>query len=88
MQRFRRLIETVIGQLVERFHIEKIRARDMWHLTSRLNRKIIGLQCLSWKIILAMTAILGVFLKDFSHPHQENFLVLISTLLIRMYSVR
>jgi len=28
MQRFRRLIETVIGQLVERFHIEKIRARD------------------------------------------------------------
>lgn len=25
MQRFRRLIETVIGQLVERFHIENIR---------------------------------------------------------------
>jgi len=26
----RRLIETVIGQLTERFHIEKIRARDLW----------------------------------------------------------
>lgn len=33
MQRFRRLIETVIGQLVERFHIEKIRVRNIWHLT-------------------------------------------------------
>ncbi|QFS52733.1 Transposase [Nostoc sphaeroides CCNUC1] len=28
MQRFRRLIEAVIGQLVDRFNIEKIRARD------------------------------------------------------------
>ncbi|MBF0290513.1 MAG: IS982 family transposase [SAR324 cluster bacterium] len=38
----RRLIETVIGQLSERFHIEKIRARDMWHLTNRINRKILS----------------------------------------------
>jgi Transposase DDE domain len=48
MQRFRRLIETVIGQLVERFHIEKIRARDMWHLTSRLNRKILAHTVCFW----------------------------------------
>ena len=32
----RRRIETVIGQLSERFNIEKIRARDFWHLTSRM----------------------------------------------------
>jgi hypothetical protein len=36
----RRLIETVIGQLSERFHIEKIWARDRRHLTNRLGRKI------------------------------------------------
>lgn len=41
LKRTRRLIETVIGQLTERFHIEKVWARDLWHLTSRLNRKIL-----------------------------------------------
>ena len=35
----RRLIETVIGQLVGRFHLEKVCARDIWHLSTRLNRK-------------------------------------------------
>lgn len=38
----RRGVETVIGQLTERFHIEKIWARDLWHLTSRLARKVLG----------------------------------------------
>lgn len=38
----RRLVETVIGQLAEQFHIEKIRARDVWHLTSRIGRKILA----------------------------------------------
>ncbi len=38
----RRLVETVIGQLAERFHLEKIRARDRWHLTSRIARKILA----------------------------------------------
>jgi len=38
----RRQIETVIGQLCERFHIEKVRARDLWHITSRLYRKLLG----------------------------------------------
>jgi hypothetical protein len=40
MSRQRRLVETVIGQLAERFHIETTRARDPWHLTSRIARKI------------------------------------------------
>ncbi|MBD2287588.1 MAG: IS982 family transposase [Microcystis sp.] len=48
MQRFRRLIETVIGQLVDRFNIEKVRARDMWHFTSRLNRKILAHTVCFW----------------------------------------
>jgi hypothetical protein len=38
----RRLIETVIGQLAERLHIEKVWARDLWHLTSRVARKILA----------------------------------------------
>ena len=38
----RRLIETVIGQRAERLPIEKVRARDLWHLTSRINRKVLA----------------------------------------------
>ena len=38
----RRLVETVIGQLAERFHIEKVRARDLWHQASRFWRKILA----------------------------------------------
>jgi hypothetical protein len=38
----RRLVETVIGQLAERFHIEKVRARDTWHLTNRFIRKLLA----------------------------------------------
>lgn len=38
----RRLIETVIGQLSERFNIEKVRARDLWHLTVRVGRKLLA----------------------------------------------
>lgn len=42
LTRVRRLIETVIGQLSEQFHIEKVRARDLWHLTSRTARKVLA----------------------------------------------
>ena len=37
-----RLVETVIGQLAERFEIEKTKARDIWHLTNRISRKILS----------------------------------------------
>lgn len=40
MMSTRRLVETVIGQLAERFQIENNRARDLWHLVSRLYRKV------------------------------------------------
>jgi hypothetical protein len=42
MMSTRRLIETVIGQLSERFHIEKIRARNMWRQVSRFWRKVLA----------------------------------------------
>lgn len=38
--RARHLVETVIGQLCERFEIERNRAHDLWHLVSRLYRKV------------------------------------------------
>jgi hypothetical protein len=38
----RRRIETVISQLVERYRTKRVRARDLWHLTSRFLRKILS----------------------------------------------
>ena len=38
----RRIIETVISQLSGRLHIEKVRARDRWHLTTRTVRKLLA----------------------------------------------
>lgn len=40
--RVRRRIETVIGQLAERFSFERVRARDRWHLTARVARKLLS----------------------------------------------
>lgn len=38
----RRLVETVIGQLTDRFQIEKVRARKLWYLTNRIVRKMLS----------------------------------------------
>ena len=38
----RRLVETVIGQLAGRFSVEKVWARDLWHFTNRLTRKVLS----------------------------------------------
>jgi hypothetical protein len=38
----RRLVDTVIGQLTEQFHIARVRARDLWHLTRRIHRKLLA----------------------------------------------
>ena len=43
----RRRIETVIGQLSERFAIKRVWARDEWHFCSRLLRKILAHTILS-----------------------------------------
>jgi len=42
LMRLRRLIETVNGQIVERFHGKRVWARDLWHLCSRLIRKVLS----------------------------------------------
>jgi hypothetical protein len=49
----RRLVETVIGQLTERFHIEKVRARDTWHLANRFICKVLAytMDCFLGKLL-------------------------------------
>ena len=42
LTRLRQVIETVIGQLATRFHAERTWARDLWHLTARLARKVLS----------------------------------------------
>ena len=42
LQRVRRRIETVIGQLEQRFNLAKTRARDVWHLTHQVTRKLLA----------------------------------------------
>lgn len=38
----RRRIETVLGQLVERYHLKRVWARDAWHLWSRWLRTVVS----------------------------------------------
>jgi hypothetical protein len=38
-------METVISQLVERYGAKRVRARDLWHLTSRFLRKVLSHTC-------------------------------------------
>jgi hypothetical protein len=40
--RLRQIIEPVIGQLAVRFHCQRTWARDLWHLSSRLARKLLS----------------------------------------------
>jgi hypothetical protein len=42
LARLRQVIEPVIGQLAVRFHCQRTWARDLWHLTSRLARKLLS----------------------------------------------
>jgi len=41
-KRIRRLIETVGNQLINNLHAKKVWARDLWHLTNRICRKILA----------------------------------------------
>ena len=42
LARFRYRIETVFSQLVDRYLIKRVGAKDLWHLTSRLLRKALS----------------------------------------------
>ena len=42
LSRFRYRIDTVFSQLVERYSMKRVWARDMWHLISRLLRKVLS----------------------------------------------
>ena len=42
VSRSRQMVETVIGHLCHWFDIETVLARDIWHLSSRLARKVLA----------------------------------------------
>jgi len=42
LSRFRYRIDTVFSQLTQRYSIKRVWARDIWHLTSRLLRKVLS----------------------------------------------
>ncbi len=42
LSHFRYRIDTVFSQLTERYCIERVWAKDLWHLTSRLLRKVLS----------------------------------------------
>jgi IS5 family transposase len=42
LRRLRKRIETVVSQLEQRFGLAKTRARDAWHLTNQVTRKILA----------------------------------------------
>jgi hypothetical protein len=42
LSRLRQVVEPTIGQLATRFHCQRTWARDLWHLTSRLARKLLS----------------------------------------------
>lgn len=44
----RRLVETVIGQLAERFSMERVWSHDLWHLMARINRKLLAHTVCHW----------------------------------------
>ncbi|NEQ44997.1 MAG: IS982 family transposase [Leptolyngbya sp. SIOISBB] len=48
VSRHRQLVETVIGHLCHWVDIEHIRARDRWHLTSRVARKVLAHTVMSY----------------------------------------
>jgi hypothetical protein len=54
----------VIAQLAERFHIEKVRARDVWHEASRF-----------WRKLLAHTVCIKVSMDTGNEPLQFEQLV-------------
>ncbi len=42
MMNIRRKVETVIGQLTDRFHIQSVKAKDLWHLCAKIGRKVLA----------------------------------------------
>ncbi len=42
LSRLRYRIDTVFSQLTERYSVKRVWARDLWHLASRLLRKVLS----------------------------------------------
>ena len=62
----KRLVEIVIGQLTERFHIEKMRACDTWHLANRFIRKLLAhtVDCFLGRLMGNPTLLFGSLVEN------------------------
>lgn len=63
LSKTRYLIDTVFGQLTDRFSIKRIWAKDMWHLCNRLLRKVL---CHTFLVYFNLT--LGIEPLQFVNP--------------------
>ncbi len=48
LKKLRQRIETTLGQLTERYHLKRVWARDLWHLTHRVLRKVLSHTLMVW----------------------------------------
>jgi hypothetical protein len=44
----RYFVETVQGQLADRYHIKRTKVKDLWHLQHRITRKILSHTAAAW----------------------------------------
>jgi hypothetical protein len=62
ISRLRERIESIFGQLVSRWHLKVVQARDRWHLANRLLRAFLG-----HTLAVCFTAEAGLPLLQFEH---------------------
>lgn len=48
ISQLRWLVETVLGQLSERYHLKRLRCRDLWHLQGRIHRAVLSHTLAVW----------------------------------------
>ncbi len=41
IMKVRRIVETTFSQLTDRFNIQLIKAKDLWHFTAKVSRKVL-----------------------------------------------
>jgi hypothetical protein len=68
LSRVRWRIETVAAQLVERFQLKRLWARDAWHLTSRIWRKVLSHTV---AVFLVWSAVTHPSSSHGSWPHEQ-----------------
>lgn len=51
MMNMRHIVKEVVGKLLDRFHIQSDKAKDLWHLKVKVGRKIVHTVCFMFNTI-------------------------------------